>query len=102
MGVTVKMATNHEGKKTFQAVVFVRQLQTLNKKLYPGNLNDLSHDTSQKLTEAWNMFSANNSPNMKIPIRVCMDRGYYGTAENVLFNFISLHVLDSKIPAVAI
>ena len=31
MGVTVKMATNHEGKKMFQAVVFVKQLETVNK-----------------------------------------------------------------------
>ena len=27
MGVTERMATNHEGKKTLQAVVYVRQLK---------------------------------------------------------------------------
>ena len=51
-------------KKTFQAVVLVRQLQTVNKKFILRILYDLWDDTSQKvtkITEAWNMSAANNS-----------------------------------------
>ena len=35
--MTERMATNHEGKKTFQAAVLVRQLQMVNHQLYPEN-----------------------------------------------------------------
>ena len=54
--ITVKMATNHEGKKTFQGVLLVRQLQTVNKKFYLEKFIRSIDDTSQKftiITEAW-------------------------------------------------